>query len=78
VDQTPVYPREILALALKRQAAGVVMVHNHPGGDPKPSKADQDITRQVTLAAHGLGVKVLDHVIVAGKNFFSFKKARLM
>ena len=78
VDQTPVYPREILALALTRQAAGVVMVHNHPGGDPKPSKADQDITRLVTLAAHGLGVKVLDHVIVAGKNFFSFKKARLM
>jgi len=78
VDQTPVYPREILALALARQAAGVIMVHNHPGGDPKPSGKDQEITRQVSLAAHGLGVKVLDHVIVAGKQYFSFKKARLM
>lgn len=78
VDQTPVYPREIMALALKRQAAGVIMVHNHPGGDPKPSRMDQEITRQVALAAHGLGVKVLDHVIVAGKSFFSFKKARMM
>lgn len=78
VDQTPVYPREILALALRRQAAGLVMVHNHPSGDIKPSKADQEITRQVKLAAHGLGVKILDHVIVAGKDFFSFKKAGLM
>jgi len=78
VDQTPVYPREVLALALSRQAAGVIMVHNHPGGDPKPSRMDQEITRQVALAAHGLGVKVLDHVIVAGKEYFSFKKARLM
>lgn len=78
VDQTPVYPREILALALSRQAAGVIMVHNHPGGDPKPSDKDQEITRQVSLAAHGLGVRVLDHVIVAGKQYFSFKKARLM
>jgi DNA repair protein RadC len=78
VDQAPVYPREILALALTRQAAGVIMVHNHPGGDPKPSHMDQEVTRQVKLAAHGLGVKVLDHVIVAGKEYFSFKKARLM
>ncbi|MFZ5426307.1 MAG: RadC family protein [Thermodesulfobacteriota bacterium] len=78
VDQTPVYPREILALALKRQAAGVILVHNHPGGDPKPSRMDQEITRHVKLAAQGVGVKVLDHVIVAGKDFFSFKKARLM
>lgn len=78
VDQTPVYPREVLALALSRQASGVIMVHNHPGGDPKPSGMDQEITRQVKLAAHGLGVRVLDHVIVAGAQYFSFKKARLL
>lgn len=77
VDQTPVYPREILALALSRQAAGLIMVHNHPSGDPRPSDKDREITRQVALAAHGLGVKVLDHVVVAGKEFLSFKKARL-
>ncbi|WP_243311946.1 RadC family protein [Fundidesulfovibrio agrisoli] len=78
VDQTPVYPREVLALALNRQAAGLVMVHNHPSGDPKPSNADVEITRQVKLAAHGLGVKLLDHVIVADKKFYSFRKASLM
>uniref|UniRef100_A0A7C3WGE3 DNA repair protein RadC n=1 Tax=Fundidesulfovibrio putealis TaxID=270496 RepID=A0A7C3WGE3_9BACT len=77
VDQTPVYPREVLALALARHAAGVVMVHNHPSGDPKPSRSDQDVTRQVRLAAQAVGLKLLDHVIVAGKDFFSFKKARL-
>lgn len=78
VDQTPVYPREILALALTRQAAGLIMVHNHPSGNPKPSGKDQEITRQVKLAAHGLGVRVLDHVIVAGKEYYSFKGARLL
>lgn len=78
VDQTPVYPREVLALALNRQAAGLVMVHNHPSGDPKPSNADVEITRQVKLAAHGLGVKLLDHVIVADKRFYSFRKASLL
>lgn len=78
VDQTPVYPREILTLALSRKAVGVIMVHNHPGGDPKPSRMDEEITRQVKLAAHGIGINILDHVIVAGKDYFSFKKARLM
>ena len=78
VDQTPVYPREVMALVLSRQAASVVLVHNHPGGDPNPSPMDKEITRQVRLAAHGLGVKVADHVIVTMKDYFSFKKARLL
>jgi len=78
VDQTPVYPREVLALALARQAAAVVLVHNHPGGDPNPSSMDKEITRQVRLAAHGLGINVADHVIVTAKDYFSFKKARLL
>lgn len=77
VDQTPVYPREVLALALTKQAVGVILVHNHPSGNPKPSDKDKELTRQIVLAAHGVGVKVLDHVIVAGKDFFSFKKGRL-
>lgn len=77
VDQTPVYPREVLTLALTKQAVGVILVHNHPSGNPKPSDKDKELTRQIKLAAHGVGVKVLDHVIVAGKDFFSFKKGRL-
>lgn len=78
VNHAAVYPREVAALALKRQAAGLVLVHNHPGGSPKPSMADQTLTRQVKAAAESVGVAVLDHVIVAGKEFFSFKKARLL
>lgn len=78
VDRAPVYPREVMALALKRQAAGLVMVHNHPSGDPKPSDADREITRQIVMAAGGLGLKVIDHVIVAGKKYFSFRKASLL
>lgn len=78
VDHSPVSPREVLALALRRHAAGLVLVHNHPSGDPKPSEADREITRMVSMTAHGMGVKVLDHVIVAGKKWTSLKKAGLM
>ena len=74
VDQTPVYPREVLALALTRQAAGLIMVHNHPSGDPKPSQKDKDITRQVVIAATGLGVKVFGPRYRGRKKFLQFRQ----
>jgi DNA repair protein RadC len=78
VNQAPVYPREVLALALRREAAGIILVHNHPGGDPNPSDKDREVTRQVVMAAHPLGVKVLDHVVIGGRDYFSFRQARLI
>lgn len=78
VDQAPVYPREVLRLALERKASGIVMVHNHPGGDPRPSKSDVDITMRVSRAAQDLGVRMLDHVIVAESDFFSFQSQGML
>ncbi|GFK96089.1 hypothetical protein NNJEOMEG_03963 [Fundidesulfovibrio magnetotacticus] len=77
-NQSPVSPRDVVALALRRQAAGIVLVHNHPSGETRPSPADQEVTRLVGMAAHGVNLKVLDHVIVAGKKWSSLKKLGMM
>ena len=78
VDETPVYPREVLALALKHQASGLILAHNHPGGDPSPSVQDRDLTRRIAHSAKELGLRVLDHLIVAEKGHFSFQDAGLL
>lgn len=78
VDETPVYPREVLALALKHQASGVILTHNHPGGDPAPSIQDRDLTRRICRAAQELGLRVLDHLIVTESAHFSFQDAGLL
>jgi DNA repair protein RadC len=64
VDHTPVYPREVVKRALELGASAVIMVHNHPSGDPTPSKADIEMTRLVMAAAAPLGISVHDHLIV--------------
>jgi DNA repair protein RadC len=78
VDQAPAYPREVLALALQHQASGVILVHNHPGGDPAPSAQDVDLTRRLCRAGQDLGVRVLDHLIVTDSAFFSFQAKGLL
>ncbi|HBE94897.1 MAG TPA: hypothetical protein DDW80_05580, partial [Desulfovibrio sp.] len=78
VDQTAVYPREILALALKHKASGLILVHNHPGGDPRPSEADIRITAQLARAATDLGLRLLDHLIVAEDRHVSFQEQGLL
>lgn len=78
VDQAPAYPREILALALRHKAVGVILVHNHPGGDPQPSSADMQLTRRMCRAAQELDVRVLDHLVVAGQSYFSFRENGLL
>jgi len=75
VDETPVYPREVLALALKHEASGIVLAHNHPGGDPAPSIQDRDLTRRIVRAAQELGLRVLDHLVVTETKHFSFQDA---
>ncbi|HDQ40392.1 MAG TPA: DNA repair protein RadC [Desulfonatronum sp.] len=78
VDQTPVYPREILRLVLQHQASGVILVHNHPGGDPRPSVQDQELTSRLQRAAHEMDVRVLDHIVVSEGEYFSFQAQGLL
>jgi DNA repair protein RadC len=78
VDHTPAYPREILRRALELGAAALILVHNHPSGDPRPSEADIALTREVVEAARPLKIAVHDHVIVARSGYVSLKNAGLM
>jgi DNA repair protein RadC len=64
VDHTPVYPREVVKRALELSATAVVLVHNHPSGDPTRSRADIEMTKQIIEVARPLGIAVHDHVIV--------------
>ena len=64
VDHTPVYVREVVKRALELSSTAIVLVHNHPSGDPTPSRADIEMTRQIIAAAKPLGVIVHDHIIV--------------
>jgi DNA repair protein RadC len=78
VDHTPVYVREVVKRALELSATAIVLVHNHPSGDPTPSRADIEMTRQIVEAAKPLGLVVHDHIIVARQGHVSFKALRLM
>jgi len=78
VDHTPVYPREVVRRALELKAASIILVHNHPSGDPTPSPADLEMTAQVEAAAAVLGVAVHDHIIVGRGQWLSFRKEGLL
>lgn len=78
VDHTPLYPREVVKRALELGASAIIMVHNHPSGDPTPSKADIEMTRQVIDALETVGVAVHDHVIVGKSRQLSFKAQKLI
>lgn len=73
IDHTPVYPREIVKRALELSASALILVHNHPSGDPTPSRADIEMTRSIAAAAKPLGIAVHDHVIVGRSGHASFK-----
>ncbi|MFW6415178.1 MAG: RadC family protein [Thermodesulfobacteriota bacterium] len=74
VDQSAVHPREVFGLALEKQASGLILVHNHPGGDPKPSDQDVHLTRKIMDTAKQLGLRLLDHVIVAEESYSSLQE----
>lgn len=78
VDHAPVYPREIVRRALELSASAVILVHNHPSGDPTPSAADVDMTRQVVEAARVLKVSVHDHLVVGRDGVASFRALGLL
>jgi len=73
-----VHPREVFRAAIAEAAAGIIVVHNHPSGDPTPSPEDQAVTRQLVQAGKLLDLPVYDHVIVAGDRFLSFVTAGLL
>ena len=78
IDHTPVYVREVVKRALELSATAIVLVHNHPSGDPTPSRADIDMTKQIVAAAKPLGVAVHDHIIVGRDGHASFRALKLI
>jgi DNA repair protein RadC len=78
LDRAVVEPREILKRALLANAAGVILYHNHPSGDPAPSREDREFTRRLASASESVGLKLLDHIVVGRGGCVSFREAGLM
>jgi DNA repair protein RadC len=78
VDHTPVYPREVIKRALELSATALILVHNHPSGDPSPSQADIQMTKAIIEIAKPLGIAVHDHIIVGKNGHASLKGMRLI
>ena len=78
MNHTPVYPREVVRRAIELEATAIILVHNHPSGDPTPSREDLAMTTQVVEAASVLSIAVRDHVIVGNGRWTSFREAGLL
>ncbi len=78
LDQTIVHPREVFVEAIRYMAKSVILVHNHPSGDPKPSKLDVKTTKRLIECGELLGIKVLDHIIIGNGVTYSFKNSGLI
>lgn len=78
IDQTPVYPREIIKRILVHEAGAIILVHNHPSGSAKPSNSDIDLTAQIVNACKTVNVTVHDHVIIGKGEYYSFKTNMLL
>lgn len=78
IDRAAVYPRRVVEAALRRQAAALVLAHNHPNGIVDPTEHDKVVTRAIVLAADTISLRVVDHLIVSSRETFSFRKAGLL
>ncbi|HEV7455354.1 MAG TPA: JAB domain-containing protein, partial [Roseococcus sp.] len=78
VNHTPVYPREVVKRALELHATALILVHNHPSGDPTPSRADIEMTREVKAAGEILSIAVHDHLIIGNGEVLSFRREGLL
>ena len=78
VDHAPVYPREVVRRALEVSASAIILVHNHPSGDPTPSRADIEMTKEVQAAGKALGIALHDHVVIGRDDHASFKALGLL
>lgn len=78
IDHTPVYPREVVRRALELGASALILVHNHPSGDPQPSKADIEMTRTIKAVSEPLGVALHDHLVIGRAGYCSFRADGLL
>jgi DNA repair protein RadC len=78
VNHTPVYPREVVKRALDLHATAIILVHNHPSGDPSPSQDDIEMTAEIKKAAASLGIVLHDHIIIGNGRWISFRKTKLL
>ena len=78
IDRATVYPRRVVEAALRRKAAAIMLAHNHPNGDVRPSEQDKLITKALVLAAAAVQLKILDHLIVSAEQVFSFRQGGLL
>ncbi|MDM8534840.1 DNA repair protein RadC [Clostridiaceae bacterium HSG29] len=78
LNSSIVHPREVYKFAIKKSAASVLFIHNHPSGDPRPSKNDKEITKRLTEVGNIIGINVLDHIIIGNNQHFSFKENNLI
>lgn len=78
LDASVVHPREVFRAAISESAAAVILVHNHPSGDPAPSREDRDVTEQLAAAGRLIGIPVLDHVVVGDGRYVSFVEMGLL
>ncbi len=78
IKESVVYPREVMAIALEKHAASIIAAHNHPSGDPTPSIQDKEITRRLVWAGRLMDIRLLDHIIVGKKGFYSFGDAGII
>jgi len=77
-NTTQVHPREVFADAITDRACALIVAHNHPSGDLKPSEADKEVTKTLAAAGKILGISLLDHIIISSRGFYSFQEASLM
>jgi len=78
LDANLVHPREVFGEAIRSNAASIILIHNHPSGDPEPSQDDLEITKRIIEAGKIMGIDVLDHIIITKNKVFSFKEKKLI
>lgn len=78
LNESIVHPREIFKIALDENAAAIIILHNHPSGNPSPSNSDIEITKELVKAGNLLGIEILDHIIIGGKKYVSLKEKGLI
>lgn len=78
LNSSIVHPREVYKYAIKKSAASVLFIHNHPSGNPDPSKNDKNITRRLTEVGEIIGINVVDHIIIGNNRYFSFKENNMI